>query len=185
MALDNVLKDIVEAAEAQASTLIAEGKEEAAKLLAKADETVSEMKEKEGRRLEDAIGRLERQELSSAELESKKVVLSKKKEIFDRSFDETLAELESSDAKTKKKYYGMMLAAAKQAIEKPKVYCAPGEKANLKGLDYSEAVETDAVSGGLILESADGEVQLDMQFSTILRGVWDREMKSLSDILFG
>ncbi len=185
MALENVVKDIVEAAEAQAAAIREEGEAEAAKLLAEADATVSDMKEKEGKRLEDTIERLRRQELSSAELESKKIVLSKKKEILDRSSEETLAALQSSNAKTKKKYYGMMVDAAKQAIENPKAYCPPGEAKNLKGLDVSEAVEDPAIKGGLILESADGSVQLDMQFGSILSGVWEREMKTLSDILFG
>ncbi len=185
MALENVVKDIMEAAEAQAAALRSEGEAEAAKLLAEADESVSELKEKEGKRLEETIGRLHRQELSSAELESKKIVLSKKKEILDRSYEETLAALLASDAKAKKKYYGMMVDAAKQVLENPKAYCPPGEAKNLKGLDVSEAVEDPAIEGGLVLESADGSVQLDMQFGSILRSVWENEMKALSDILFG
>jgi len=185
MALDIVVKDIVEAAEAQAAAIRMEGEAEAAKLLSQAEAAVSEMKEKEEKRLEEAIGRLIRQELSSAELESKKVVLAKKKEIFDRSFDETLADLESADAKTKKKYYGMMVAAAKGVIDTPKVYCSPSEAKNLKGLEVSEVVEDPSVVSGLILESVDGLVQIDMQFRTLLRAVWEREIKSLSDILFG
>lgn len=185
MALDSVVKDIIEDAEAKASSLRKEGEEEAAKLLAKAEETVSEMKKKEDKRLEESIARLQRQELSSAELESKKIVLSKKKEILDRSFMETLAELESSDAKTKKKYYRMMVDSVKGIIENPRVRCAPGEAKNLKGLEVSDVVEDRSISGGLIFESADGEVRIDMQFETILRNVWDREMKTISDILFG
>jgi V/A-type H+-transporting ATPase subunit E len=42
-----------------------------------------------------------------------------------------------------------------------------------------------SITGGLILESKDGTIQVDMQYRTILQTVWDREMKSLSDILFG
>ena len=41
------------------------------------------------------------------------------------------------------------------------------------------------MTGGIILESEDGTIQVDMQYKTILQTLWDREMKSLSDILFG
>jgi V/A-type H+-transporting ATPase subunit E len=41
------------------------------------------------------------------------------------------------------------------------------------------------MTGGVILESEDGSIQVDMQYKTILKTLWDREMKSLSDILFG
>ncbi len=175
----------MEAAEAQAAAIRKDGEAEAAKLLSQAEAAVSEMKEKEENRLEDVVGRLTRQELSSAELESKKVVLAKKKEILDRSFDETLADLESADAKTKKKYYGMMVAAAKGVIDDPKAYCPPSEGKNLKGLEVSEVIEDPSVVSGLILESVDGLVRLDMQFRNLLSAVWEREIKSLSDILFG
>jgi vacuolar-type H+-ATPase subunit E/Vma4 len=60
-----------------------------------------------------------------------------------------------------------------------------GEKANLKGLKVSSVVEDEDIGGGLILENEDGSVLIDMQFRTILSGIWDKELKSLSDILFG
>jgi hypothetical protein len=36
-----------------------------------------------------------------------------------------------------------------------------------------------------MLENADGTLMVDMQYKTVLQAVWDREMKALSDILFG
>ena len=38
---------------------------------------------------------------------------------------------------------------------------------------------------GLILESEDGTVRLDYRFKTILEGVWEKELKNVSNILFG
>jgi V/A-type H+-transporting ATPase subunit E len=128
---------------------------------------------------------MRRQERSSAELESKKIVLSKQKDILNKAFNESLASLESSKPATKKKYYAKMVDAAQSFIAEPKAYCAVGEKANLKGLKVSSVVEDEDIGGGLILENEDGSVLIDMQFRTILSGIWDKELKSLSDILFG
>ena len=49
-----------------------------------------------------------------------------------------------------------------------------------------KSVEKDArVSSGLLLQSEDGSVEVDMQFRVILQGIWDKNLKQLSDILFG
>ena len=41
------------------------------------------------------------------------------------------------------------------------------------------------MTGGIIFESEDGTLEVDMQYRTILQTIWDREIKSISDILFG
>jgi V/A-type H+-transporting ATPase subunit E len=38
---------------------------------------------------------------------------------------------------------------------------------------------------GLVLESKDGLVLLDYKFKTILEGVWEKELKNVSNVLFG
>jgi V/A-type H+-transporting ATPase subunit E len=44
--------------------------------------------------------------------------------------------------------------------------------------------ETD-MDTGLILESEDGMFRLDYRFKTILKGIWEKELKNVSNILFG
>ena len=185
MALDNVTKEIMDSAEASAAAIRAEGEAEAAKIMAEADAVISDMKTKEDKRLKEVIEQLGRQVLSSAELESKKIVLSKKKEILEKAFAESLEALESAPAATKKKQYKQMVDAAKKVIDDPKAYCSKGEKITAEDIGVSKLEKVANITGGLILESKDGTIQVDMQYKAILQTVWDREMKSLSDILFG
>ncbi len=185
MALDSVRKDILESAEAQADEQMRVARDEAAAILAEADQTISEMREKEGKRLEEALERLRRQELSSAELESKKIVLARQKEILNRAFQESLSALEASNAATKKRHYAAMVKATEDFFDKPKIFCPLGEKDRLKELKAHSVSEDGSIAGGLILESQDGSMRVDMQYETVLRTIWDEKLKELSDILFG
>jgi V/A-type H+-transporting ATPase subunit E len=185
MALDNVTKDIADSAKASVRAIEAERDAEVAKIMAEASSVISDMKAKEDKKLKEVIEQLGRQVLSSAELESKKIVLSRKKEILEKAFAGSLASLESASAATKKKQYIKMVNAAKKVIDDPKAYCAKGESISAEDIGVSKLEKTAGITGGLILESKDGTIQVDMQFRTILQTVWDREMKSLSDILFG
>lgn len=185
MALDNVKEDIIRSAQGTVRAIEAERDAEIAKILDEANALISDLKTKEDKRLKEALEQLVRQELSSAELESKKIVLEKKKAILAQAFNETLAELESATPAARKKRYQKMVESAKKVIKEPKAYCAKGETLKAEDIGVSSLTKLDTISGGLVLESKDGTMQVDMQYRTILQTVWDSEMKSLSDILFG
>ena len=112
-------------------------------------------------------------------------MLAKKKEILNKAFAETLASLEAAPEKEKTAMYKKMVESAKDVIADPKVYVPADSTATAKGLGVSEVVKTDKIASGIMLENADGTLMVDMQYKTILQTVWDREMKALSDILFG
>ena len=101
MALANVTQEILKSADDRAAAIKAQADAEIAKISADADAKISEMKDKEDKKLKEAVERLSRQELSSAELESKKIVLAKKKELLTEAFDGTLADLENASSDVK------------------------------------------------------------------------------------
>lgn len=185
MALEDVTLEIKQSAEQTRAKIMAEADEECRKILEEADRQISTLKAKEDKKLAESIERLERQELSSAELESKKIVLVKKKEILAKTFAETLEELESASDADKTKVYKKMVEATKGEIDSPTVYVPSSSKATAKGLGAAKVQKSDNLSSGVIIESEDGTLQIDMQYSTILQAVWDEEMKALTDILFG
>jgi len=185
MALDDVKMEIGRSADESAAAIKAVADAEVVKIMTNAETEISTMKEKEEKRLKEAIERLDRQEISSAELESKKIVLVKKKEILAQAFAETLASLESAPVAKKLEQYKKMVAVSKQVIDKPKAYIAAGESFTAQDLGVSSIIVDENITSGLILESEDGAIQVDMQYKTILQTVWDRELKGLSDILFG
>ncbi|NLL94305.1 MAG: hypothetical protein GX224_00855 [Thermoplasmatales archaeon] len=185
MALENVEAEIGRAAEEKVKAIMAEANAEIQRIDAEADAEIAAIREKESKREADTIGRLRRQEASSAELESKKVILAKKNEILAKTFEATLADLVAAPKADKLEQYKMMVAAATKAIGKPKAYMSDKDGFTAAQLGVSKVEKDAGIAGGLILESEDGALRVDMQYETILRQVWDRELKGLSDILLG
>jgi V/A-type H+-transporting ATPase subunit E len=184
MALDNVMKEITASADKRAGEINSQARAEVKAIFAEADALISNMKDKEDKRLNEEVERLKRQELSSAELESKKIVLSKKKEILAKAFETVLADLESAPRNVKLGQYKEMVNSAKAVIDKPKAVISPKDDFTAKELGV-KSVETDPrIRAGLILQSEDNTVEVDMQYETILQSIWNREIKALSDILF-
>ncbi len=185
MALDKVVKDIIESARREANALIERGEEERETILRDADEKNLKLRKAQEKELEEALKRLRRQEISSAELEAKKIVLNKKKEILDRTFEETLTELSKMPSSDKKRVYRKSIDAAKSVIPRPKVFCPQGEAGLLAGISGMASINEVDMETGLILENEDGSMRLDYRFRTILESIWEQELRNVSEILFG
>ena len=95
--------------------------------------------------------------MSSAELESKKIVLAKKKEVLAEAFDSALDGLVKAPSDVKLRQYKAMVESAKKIIENPTALMSQNDK-------FTE---------------------VDMQYETLLQTIWDRDVKAVSDILFG
>ena len=185
MALDKVVKDIIDSARREADALIERAEEEKKAILGESEEQISKMRKAQEKDLEDTLKRLRRQEISSAELEAKKIVLNKKKEILDRTFEEALSELSAMPSNDKARVYRKSIEAAKTVIPRPNVFCPRGDSGLLNGIQGLAAVNEMDIEAGLILENEDGSVRLDYRFKTILEGIWEQELKEVSEILFG
>lgn len=185
MALSNVTQEILADADAKASAIKAEANAEIAKIKADADARIAELKDREDKRLRESIEALNRQETSSAELESKKIVLAKKKEILTEAFDGMLAQLEGASGDAKLNHYKAMVRVAQGIISNPVALMSEKDDFTAGQLGVSKVVKDPKISSGLILQSEDGSVEVDMQYSTLLQSIWDREIKAVSDILFG
>ena len=185
MALDKVVGNILEIANTEAAARIATAQNERATILQQADQTIANKKKAQDKELEIALKRLRQQEISSAELEAKRIVLNAKKEILDRTYQEALKDLVSMPEAEKARVYQTILANAKKSISKPKVLCPKGESRLVqKDSDIASVTETD-MGVGLILESQDGTIRLDYRFNTMLGAVWEKELKNVSNALFG
>ena len=185
MALNNVTAEIKAISEEKVKQIQAETAAETARIQKETDAKIAELKASEDKRLADTIDRMDRQEASSAELESKKIVLAKKKEILSEVFNETLDELENAPADKKLAQYKSMVAYAKTIIENPKAIMSEKDNFSAADLGVSSVEKDSRIVAGLILQSEDGLIEIDMQYSALLRTVWDRGIKDVSDILFG
>ena len=184
MALESVTKEIEADAQARAAVILKQRDKEVAEINAKADAQIAEMKEKQDKKVAETVGNLARQERSSAELESKKVVLSKKKEVLNCAFETSLRDLENMPADKKLAYYKAMVASAKDVIPEPKAVISVNDKFSAADLGVSSVEQSSKVRSGIILQSEDGKIEVDMQFSVLLKSVWDSNIKEISEILF-
>lgn len=184
MALDKVANDILENARKEADQRVQEAEKERTKILQEADQRIDKARRSEEKELQDGLMRMRRQELSSAELEAKKIVLNKRKDVLNRAFEEMLKELSTMDHKEKSALYKKIVADGKKTIHRPKVFIPKGEADLLAGLRGCESLTEIDMGSGLILENEDGTVRLDYRFKTILESIWDRDMKSISNMLF-
>lgn len=185
MALDNVTAEIRTLSDEAVKKIQAETAEEIARIQSETDAKIAGLKESEEKRLADTIDRMDRQEISSAELESKKIVLAKKKEILFQVFDETLSELENAPADVKLEQYKSMVNYAKTVIPDSIAFMSENDEFTAKDLGVKKVEKDSRIVAGLILQSEDGQIEIDMQYSALLRMVWDRGIKNVSDILFG
>jgi len=185
MALDNVVGQILDSANKDAAKLVQEAETERAAILRQADENIAAKKKVQEKDLELALVRLKQQELSSAELEAKRIVLNAKKEVLDMTFRETLKELNAMSASEKSRVYAKIISKAQTLIHNPKVFCPKGEAGLVSSASGVRNVIEKDMEPGLILESEDGSISLDYRFKTILEGVWDKELKNVSNVLFG
>ena len=78
-----------------------------------------------------------------------------------------------------------MVEVAKKIIDNPKAIMSAKDSFTAADLGVSSVEKDERIAAGLILQSEDGTVEVDLQYSTILQAIWDREIKSVSDILFG
>lgn len=185
MALESVTKEIEASAQDVIAKIRAESDAEIAAIRRETDAQIAEMKEAQDKRTADAVDTLARQERSSAELESKKLVLLKKKEVLNRAFEATLAALESMPADKKLAYYQAMVRASKSVIPAPKAFMSKHDTFTAEQLGVKSVETSDNIRSGLILRSPDGTVEVDMQYSVLLQSIWDSNLKVISDILFG
>lgn len=183
MALDKVVEEILESARKDANQLIASAEKEKSSILQLANENIANRRKEQDKQLEEMVRRLRQQEVSSAELDAKRIVLNTKKEVLDRTFKETVEELSKLGDAEKVGLYTKMLAEGTKVLASPKIYCPKGDAKFIRTA-IGTVVETD-MEAGLILESKDGMVLLDYRFKTILDGVWEKELKSVSNLLFG
>jgi len=185
MALERVVEDILESARKDADQLKAAAEREKSTILGLASDSISSRKAENDKRLEESIRRLKQQEISSAELEAKRIILNSKKEVLDQTFDDALKELAKLGDADKARIYGKIMSQGVKVIPSPRVYCPKGEGRLVSSLPGVGSVHETEMGPGLVLESKDGLVLLDYKFKTILEGVWEKELKNVSNVLFG
>ena len=180
MGLETVKEEIIREAKEQASALIAEARKESSRLMKEAENKLDEMKKKSDAETQKTLEHLKRQELASAELESKKIILEVKKQLIEDVFAEAKKKLENLEEKKREAYISKLFDKTKADIEIGAIYC------NKKDSKFVKVKTEDAeIIGGLIAENKDRTVRVDYSFETLIQSIKDNELQNISKILFG
>lgn len=180
MGLEAVKEEILSNAKAQATALIAEARKEANKIMKETEKKIEDMKEKSESETKAVLDTIKRQELASAGLENKKMLLEAKKQIIEGIFFSAKKRLENLDDKKREEYIKRLLEKTKKDIEVAYISCNQKDIKLLKGLN----VEPIDISGGLIAENKENTIRVDYSFETMLQGIKESELQSISKLLF-
>lgn len=180
MGLEAVKEEIIRNAKEQSSSLIAEARKEANKVMKETEKKIEEMKEKGDAQTKRLIDAIKRQELASAELENKKMLLNAKKQVIESVFMEAKKRLETLDDKKREACIRKLLEKTKNDIEVAYAYCSKKDAKFLKGFDVN-AVD---IIGGLLAENKDKTIRIDYSFETLLQIIKENELQTVNKILF-
>ncbi len=180
MSLEAVKDEILNSAKSQANAMTAEARKEANKIAAEAEKKIEDMKAKSEAEAKRAMDTIKRQEMSSAELESKKMLLEAKKQIVESVFADSRKKIESLPDKKREELIKKLLEKAKKDIEIAHVYCNSKDAKFIKGF----GVQSADIIGGLIAENRERTIRVDYSFETLLQSIKDNELQSISKLLF-
>lgn len=131
--------------------------------------------------IEDQIQKKKQQVISSANLEVKRLILNKKKELLDSVYSNAFEYINSMSDEKNKELLECLI----------KKYCIDNNSniySNLKSeklvkelstLNYTGNVNC---IGGIIIEDKNGNIKQDYTYDLILKNVFERSLKSISDI---
>lgn len=181
MGLEEVKEDILSNAKEQANSIIAEARKEANRIMREAEKKVEDMEERNEAYTKKMLDTIKRQELASAELENKKMLLDAKKQVIENVFIEAGKGIENLDDKKKEVYIKKLLERAKKDIEPAFIYCNKKDVKFLKGHN----IEAANIIGGIIAENNDRTIRVDYSFETMLQSIKENELQNINKILFG
>ncbi|MEW5748136.1 MAG: V-type ATP synthase subunit E family protein [Candidatus Thermoplasmatota archaeon] len=185
MSLEKVVEDILRRGEERRQEIIRQGERERDEFVAQADVQMEEHRQKASARADAHISQMEQQELSSAELESKKALLSAQRQVMDELKAQVLAEMSQYPAEKRAAMYARLMGRAKKELGECYVYSNSADKTLLKlppGMTDGGVIDC---RGGLVFESGDRAVRLDYRFESMLEDVWNRKIQEIYSGLFG
>ena len=179
MSLNKVVEDILHKGEEKKREIIRLGEKERDEHILQAEKRIEENRLKEEKKTRSLVAQMEQQELSSAELESKKILLAAQRRAMEGLKEQALAELAKYPSDERKKLYSKLVAKAKKDLGECYVYSSKDDKALLQlpaGMAGGGVIDC---IGGLVFESKDRSVRLDFRFESLLEEIWNKKLQEI------
>jgi len=192
MGLEAVVEEIRDNGKSEAAKIRATTRDETSQLIAAANKRVEEIKLAAEAESKKQAEHIVSQETSAASLLVKRELLNAQKELLDKVYEATRAEIAKLPESFHREAIKRLLSEAKKEIPKGTVFCnvrdvvaakaVIAENPEFSGFKVGEPV---AIDGGILIEGEAGELQIDYSYRTFLAKVWESGLKDASDILFG
>ena len=175
-------KQIGEEAERTAQLLLQDAQTEAQRITKDGEREIKEYAKEARGNAEKMLAALEKKELAAAEFEGKRRILDKKKEVIERVMDEAKKALKKLPAEERRKIIATLLEKAKQEITAKRVSMNKRDMPYIK--EKGIKVKEKDMLGGLIAETADGKVSVNLSFEELLEQIKEKYLQELSEGLF-
>jgi V/A-type H+-transporting ATPase subunit E len=186
--LESVINEIYKKGDQEVQRIKEEAEKEAEKIIAEAKGEADEILRRAKDEAEKEAERLRRQEISSVKLEMKRQMLNKQKEILEAVFEALKQRIQDMDLETKRKITTALLK--NNANAGMVVYSNKKDEDMVKSIIQELQIDVKyggnlECLGGVVLESEDGEVRLNLTFDELLNQLYEQKMSEVAKILFG
>lgn len=192
MGLEVVVDEIKAKGESEAARIKSEAAEEAKAILNEANKQADEIRIAAEKDAEVQSERIMVREVAAANLEVKRDQLNAQKELLEKVYADAKTEIANLPADIHAKAVRQLLKDAAKQIKEGVVFAnerdaaavkdALSELKTLSGFTFGGITDID---GGVIVQSADGQLTLDLSYQTFMGEVWESSLKDASEILFG
>ncbi len=191
MGLEAVVNEIREKGRREVESVRAETRAEVEEILKDAQARAAGFKMAAEEEAGRAATHIANQEASAANLVVKRQVLNAQKMLLDQVYSASLAAVGDLPAGFHEKALTDLLKRAAKEIKKGVVHANERDipvvekiLSRLKTLSGYTVGDPVDIPGGVIVESNDGELQIDYSYGTFLDEIWESALKDASDILF-
>ena len=185
MGLEDVKKEIIDQAKRESSELISKAKVEAKDILQNANKEVKEYGEEASANTKKLLDSLERKMLASARADAQRTVHQVKEEMIAKVLEEAKIELNKLPESKREEFLSSLLSKAKQEIEDDTILVNENDKSLLPEISEGITVKQVEISGGLIAQTEDGKISVDLSVEEQLEMVRSEKLVEISQTLFG
>jgi V/A-type H+-transporting ATPase subunit E len=182
MGLDKVIENIQKEGKEKVNEILHNAEIQAAQILQSKQQVIEETAVKKRQELEKYIEQLKAQELSSVEIDVKKIRLNAEKDVLTHTYQECLKALSTLPHD---KILSILLKKASQEFpEAAFIYSNPRDESLVRSLTKISYAGTIDTIGGIILENQEKDLTLDYRYEIIAELVWEQSLKEIASKLF-
>ncbi len=191
MGLESVIEDIQRKGEREREAISAASAAEERQILDEAQKRVDARRTEAEGEVFRVIQRMEDLEISSANLAVKRALLNAQKEVLDQVHAAALQAILGLPEGFHRQILEKLLQQAALEIRSGVVTCRARDTGVVKDLIAANPALSGyrigppgEIDGGVVVDSADGNVKIDLTYRSFLDAIWEKELKAASDLLF-